>query len=244
MRYILRTNNLTKKFKKQIVINKVNISVKKGDIYGLVGKNGAGKTTLMKMIVGLLMPTSGKIELFEKKNLCNSRKKIGCVIENPALYPDMSAEQNLNIQSILTDKIDKNEIKKILELVGLKDVKNKKISKYSLGMKQRLGIGCALIGNPEFLILDEPINGLDPIGVKEIRNLILKLNNEKGITILISSHILGELYKIANVFGIINNGSLINEIQKKDLDTKISSSINMEDYFIELLGDDKNETFV
>lgn len=241
MDYILKTYNLTKRFKNQIAVNEVNVKIKKGDIYGLVGKNGAGKTTLMKMIVGLSEPTSGKIELFEKNELSNGRKRIGCIIEMPALYPNMTAEQNLSIQATLIGNNDQNEIEEILGLVGLKEVRKKKVENFSLGMKQRLGIGIALIGNPEFLILDEPVNGLDPIGVREIRNLILKLNSECGITILISSHILSELYKIANVFGIINEGNLVSEIQKKYLDNKVSSSDDIEDYFIKLLGDDKNK---
>ncbi|MBX4267209.1 ATP-binding cassette domain-containing protein [Clostridium estertheticum] len=241
MNYVLKTDNLTKKFKNQIAVNGINIRIKKGDIYGLVGKNGAGKTTLMKMIVGLSAPTSGELELFEKNELCSGRKKIGCVIEMPALYPNMTAEQNLSVQATLIGNNAQNSIAKILELVGLQEVGKKKVVHFSLGMKQRLGIGIALIGNPEFLILDEPVNGLDPIGVKEVRNLLLKLNTENGITILISSHILSELYKIANVFGIINDGSLVSEIQKKDLDNEVSSSDDIEDYFIRLLGDDKNE---
>ena len=238
MSYILKTEKLTKTFKKQIAVNKLNITVNKGDIYGLVGRNGAGKTTFMKMIVGLLKPTSGKIELLGSNNLLKQRQKIGCVIEMPALYPNITAQQNLTIQSMLVGNDDQEEIKRILELVGLKEVGKKKVKNFSLGMKQRLGIGIALIGNPEFLILDEPINGLDPIGVKEVRNLILKLNKNDGITILISSHILSELFKIANVFGIINKGELVTEIQKKDLDSKGSSSDDIEEYFIKLLGDD------
>jgi len=241
MDYILKTYNLTKRFKNQIAVNEVNVKIKKGDIYGLVGKNGAGKTTLMKMIVGLSEPTNGKIELFEKNELSNGRKRIGCIIEMPALYPNMTAEQNLSIQATLIGNNDENEIEEILGLVGLKEVRKKKVENFSLGMKQRLGIGIALIGNPEFLILDEPVNGLDPIGVREIRNLILKLNSECGITILISSHILSELYKIANVFGIINEGNLVSEIPKKYLDNEVSSSDDIEDYFIKLLGDDKNK---
>lgn len=221
MEYALRTKNLSKKFSKKLAIDSVGINIKKGDIYGLIGKNGAGKTTLIRTIVGLAAPTAGEIELFESTDLKKQRYKIGTVIESPAVYPNFTAKQNLIAQQKLFGKTDINEINQILEIVGLADTGKKKAKNFSLGMKQRLAIAISLIGNPEFLVLDEPINGLDPAGIKDVRDLILKLNKENNITVLISSHILGELAKIATRYGVICNGKLVDEFTPQELQSRV-----------------------
>ena len=215
--YVLETKDLTKKYSKKAVVDNLNIKIRKGDIYGFIGKNGAGKTTTIKMISGIANPTSGEISLFGSSDLAEGRKKIGTIIENPAIYPYMSARQNIEVQRILKGVDDKTITDQILDIVGLGGAGKKKAKKFSLGMKQRLAIAIALVGSPEFLILDEPINGLDPIGIKDIRNLILKLSQEVGITVLISSHILGELMKIATCYGIIKDGKLVKEITAEEM---------------------------
>lgn len=220
MDYILKTENLTKVYGKNKVVNAVNMHVKKGDIYGFIGKNGAGKTTFMRMITGLAAPTGGEIELFEKKDLEKQRKRIGSLIENPGIYPNMTARENLEIVRRSFGITDKNAVEEMLQFVGLGGTDKKKVKNFSMGMKQRLGIAISLFRNPDFLILDEPINGLDPAGIKEIRDLLLKLNQERNITILISSHILGELSKVATRYGIIRDGSLIEEFGAAELDEK------------------------
>jgi len=217
MEFVVETKDLTKKFSNKIAVNKINMHIKKGDIYGFIGKNGAGKTTAMKMILGLLNPTDGEILINNSKELDKERRKIGSLIENPGLYKGCTAYENLKRFSIIYGGND-SEIKDILELVGLADTGKKKAGKFSLGMKQRLGIAIALLGNPELLVLDEPINGLDPAGIKEIRDLLVKLNKERGVTILISSHILDELAKITTTYGIINDGSLIEEVSSEELE--------------------------
>lgn len=217
MEFIVKTKDLTKKFSNKVAVNKINMHIKKGDIYGFIGKNGAGKTTAMKMILGLLNPSDGEILINSSKELDKERRKIGSLIENPGLYKNCTAYENLKRFSIIYGGND-NDIKDILELVGLADTGKKKAGKFSLGMKQRLGIGIALLGNPELLVLDEPINGLDPAGIKEIRDLLVKLNKERGVTILISSHILDELAKITTTYGIINEGSLIEEVSSEELE--------------------------
>lgn len=219
--YVLRTQNLTKTFERYKAVNHVSMNVRKGDIYGFIGKNGAGKTTFMKMISGLLTPTEGSIELFgmvdenrktgKEKNLLEEkgktlevqRKRIGCLIEAPGFYPGMTAEENMNVVCRILGITEKNIVSEMLNFVGLSETGKKKVKNFSMGMKQRLGIAISLIRNPDFLILDEPINGLDPTGIREIRDLLTKLNQERQITILISSHILGELSKIATRYGII-----------------------------------------
>lgn len=216
MEYIIETNKLTKRFPGKIAVNKIDMHVKKGDIYGFIGKNGAGKTTAMKLILGLLNPTSGGIKIFNNENLNSSRYKIGSLIESPGLYKNFSAYENLKRFSILYGGTEE-DINELLKLVNLENVGNKPVRAFSFGMKQRLGIAIALLGNPEILILDEPINGLDPSGIKDIRDLILKLNKEKQITFIISSHILDELSKIATRYGIINNGILVEEISSEEL---------------------------
>lgn len=218
---ILKTSELTKTYARKNAVDHINLEVHKGDIYGFVGKNGAGKTTTIKMVVGLNNPTSGSMELFRSDNLQEGRRKIGTVIENPALYPYLSARQNIEAQRIMKGVKDKSITDDLLEIVGLKDAGKKKAKNFSLGMKQRLAIALALVGDPEFLLLDEPINGLDPTGIKDIRELILKLNREAGITVLISSHILGELAKIATSYGIINNGVLVDQFTSEELKQRV-----------------------
>lgn len=220
MEYVLKTQNLTKIYGKNKVVNAVNMHVKKGDIYGFIGKNGAGKTTFMRMVSGLAAPSDGSLELFESTEVETQRKRIGILIEDPGMYPNMTASQNMEIVRRNFGITDKNVVNEMLEFVGLGDVGNKKVKNFSMGMKQRLGIAISLVRNPDFLILDEPINGLDPSGIKEIRDLLLKLNKEKQITILISSHILGELSKLANRYGIIQNGVLIEEFDAEELEER------------------------
>ncbi|MHC6180013.1 ABC transporter ATP-binding protein [Clostridium sp. JNZ X4-2] len=220
MELVLQTDGLTKKYGKQTAVNKVNLNIEKGDIYGLIGKNGAGKTTIMKIACGLIYQDEGDIQLFESSNLEKNRKRMGCVIEQPALYPDMTAGENLIYYDKLLGITDYGNVDEVLGLVGLQNTGKKKTKAFSLGMKQRLSIAISLLGNPDFLILDEPINGLDPSGIKEVRELLLKLNSENEITILISSHILGELAKIATKYGIIDKGVLVDEFQAVELEER------------------------
>ena len=227
MSYVLQTNSLTKQYKNQIALNNVNINIEKGDIYGLIGKNGAGKTTLMKIICGLIHSSHGEVKLFESTDLDKNRKRIGCVIEQPALYPSMTARQNLIYYNKLLGISEYSNVDGLLNLVGLQNTGKKKTKNFSLGMKQRLSIAISLIGNPDFLILDEPINGLDPSGIIEIRELLLKLNSERDITILISSHILGELNKVTTKYGIIKDGNLIDEFASKDLEMRCKRYISL-----------------
>ncbi len=225
MENILKTSNLTKTFSKKTAVSNVNMNIKKGDIYGFIGRNGAGKTTLIKMLVGLSSPTSGSIELFNDKNLNKQRRKIGTVIEAPAFVPHLSAKENMYIQWKLLGSKDKSIIDETLKLVGLEDVGKKKVKKFSLGMKQRLGIAMTLMGEPEFLVLDEPTNGLDPEGIIEVRKMLKKLNQERGLTILVSSHILGELAKLATRYGIINDGVLVEEFTDKELSERCRAGL-------------------
>lgn len=222
---ILKTINLTKRYGSNVVVSDLNMTIQKRDIYGFIGKNGAGKTTTIKMIVGLSQPTSGSVTLFEEKFLNKGRKKVGAVIESPAFVPNLNAKQNMLIQWNLVDGKDKSEVDDLLNLVGLSGVGKKKVKKFSLGMKQRLGIAMALLGDPEFLILDEPTNGLDPEGIVEIRELILKLNREKNVTVLISSHILEELVKLVTRIGIIHQGKLIDEFNIEELNERCKSKL-------------------
>lgn len=227
--YLLETIGLTKQYKKQKAVNNVSLHVEKGAIYGFIGRNGAGKTTLLKMISGLAAPTSGEIELFgyrgnETKNVFD---RIGVLIEAPGLYPNMTAYDNLALKAICMGIYKKDYINEVLDIIGLNKVGNKKVKNYSLGMKQRLGIGLALIGEPDLLVLDEPINGLDPQGIIEVRETIIRLNKEKNITIIISSHILEELSKFVTHFGIINQGILLEELTKEELSEKCSERVEI-----------------
>lgn len=228
--YVIETRQLSKQYRKQKAVNQVDLHVKKGSIYGLIGKNGAGKTTIMKMICGLASQTEGEVILFggneENKDLVY--KRIGMLIENPGLYPGMNAYDNLKCKALCMGISNYSEkICEILELVGLERTGGKAVKKFSLGMKQRLGIALALIGEPDVLVLDEPINGLDPQGIAEIREMLVKLNQEKNITILISSHILEELSKIVTDYGIIRDGKLVEEISKEELMEKCLERIEI-----------------
>lgn len=224
MEYVLKTNALCKRYKDFKALNGLTLSVPKGAIYGLVGKNGAGKTTLIRLICGLQEPTSGDFTLYgiqnTDKNISKSRKRIGAVVETPSLFLDMTADENLKYQFKLIGNPDYSAISELLRLVGLENTGKKKVRNFSLGMKQRLGIAIALVGTPDFLILDEPINGLDPQGIVEIRELILKLNREMGITVLISSHILDELSKLATHYGFIDHGCVVSQISAEELEKK------------------------
>ncbi len=224
---ILKTNNLSKSYKNFTAINQVNIQINKGDIYGLIGRNGAGKTTLMKIITTLTNKTNGEFELFNHKDndLTQTKRRIGCLIENPAFFSNLSAYDNLKYYAIQKGITDNNQIIQSLKLVGLEDTKNKKFKNFSLGMKQRLGIAFAILDNPDFIILDEPINGLDPIGISDLRDTFKRLNEEKNITILISSHILSELYLLATRFCILEQGHVIKELTKEELVTECSKCI-------------------
>ena len=224
---ILKTNNLTKKYKDFTALNNANITINKGDIYGLIGRNGAGKTTLMKVITTLTNKTSGEFYLFDKddSDLTETKRRIGCLIENPAFFENLTAYQNLKYYAIQKGIIDYSQIDKVLDLVKLSDSKNKKFKTFSLGMKQRLGIAFAMLDNPDFVILDEPINGLDPIGISELRETLKKLNEESNITMLISSHILSELYLLANRFCFIEKGKIRKELSKEELDVECSRAI-------------------
>lgn len=221
---VLKTNNLTKEYKGITVVDHVNMTINQGDIYGFVGKNGAGKTTLMRMVLNLAKPTEGEIELFESKNLLEGTRRVGSLIETPSLYKGMTAENMLKQYAILYGA-NPDSIGEILKFVDLADVGKKAVGQFSLGMKQRMGIAIALLGSPDFLILDEPVNGLDPVGMKNIRDIIIRLNQERGITFLISSHLLEELAKTATKFGIINDGLLVEEISAEQLEKACESRL-------------------
>lgn len=220
MEYVLQTNALTKIYGKSKVVNEVSMHVEKGSIYGFIGKNGAGKTTFMRMAAGLATPSAGSMTLFGSENLEQQRIRIGTLIENPGIYPNMTARENLKIIQTALGITDKARVDEMLDLVGLSDTGKKKAKDFSMGMKQRLGVAISMLRNPDFLILDEPINGLDPAGIKEIRELLIKLNREREITILISSHILGELSKLATHYGIIKDGVLIEEFDAQELEAR------------------------
>lgn len=218
--YVLRTTKLTKIYGKHRAVNDVDLHVRKGDIYGFIGKNGAGKSTFMKMVAGLAAPDEGTIELFGSSDVERQRVRIGTLIEMPALYKGMTAAENLEVLRRAYGIPDKDIVEEMLSLVDLADTGKKKAGKFSMGMKQRLGIAAALLRSPDLLILDEPINGLDPAGIIQIRELLVRLNREKNITMIISSHILGELSKIATAYGIIKNGELVDEFDKAELDKR------------------------
>ncbi|MEG2289305.1 MAG: ATP-binding cassette domain-containing protein [Clostridium sp.] len=228
---VLKTHNITKKYGNQIAVNNINMTIKKGDIYGFIGRNGAGKTTLIRLITGLIHKTNGDLELFGssgENDLNDARAMVGSLIETPAFYGSMTARENLEVSRLVRNIAGKDGIDEVLKLVGLDDTGKKKVKNFSLGMRQRLGIANALLGNPRLLILDEPINGLDPMGIVEVRELLKKVNKEKDVTILISSHILGELSELATCYGIISDGKLIEEISSKDLDEKCKQYIELE----------------
>lgn len=221
--YVIETHDLTKKYGSQVSVSHLNIHVKKGRIYGLLGRNGAGKTTTMRMLLGLTAPTTGEVSIFGKPFIGNEKKllpRIGCLIESPGFYPNLTATENLKIFAELRGLKNPNYIKGALELVNLPYRDKKLFSQYSLGMKQRLAIALAVMHDPELLILDEPINGLDPIGIAEVRSFIRELCDARGKTILISSHILSEISLLADDVGIIDHGTLLEEESLKELEEK------------------------
>ena len=221
MEYVLQTEALSKQYGHFKALDNLSMHVPKGAIYGMVGKNGAGKTTLIRLISGLQKPSTGTYTLYGKKSsegdIATARRRMGAVVETPSIYLDMTAEENLRQQFQILGIPSYDGIKELLELVGLSDTGKKKAKNFSLGMRQRLGIAVALAGNPDFLVLDEPVNGLDPQGIVEMRELILKLNREFQITVLISSHILDELSKLATHYGFVDHGHMVKEISAEDL---------------------------
>lgn len=225
MENIIETYALTKKYGAKAAVNAVSIQVKIGDIYGLIGKNGAGKTSLMKLLLGLTKPNSGQMRLFGGDDLEAARHRIGSLVESPALYKNESAFENMKRFAILSPTSD-DEIHRLLTLVGLDNVGKKKAGEFSLGMRQRLGLAIALLGKPELLILDEPINGLDPAGIKDIRDIILRLH-EQGVTFVISSHLLDELGKIATNYAILANGELVEQITAAQLEQRCRTGIKL-----------------
>ena len=232
MDYVLQTNALCKTYKNFKALNGIAMHVPKGAIYGFVGKNGAGKTTLIRLICGLQETSSGEYTLYGRKNtdkdIVESRRRMGAVVETPSVYLDMTAEDNLKQQFRILGLPSFEGLHGILQLVGLENTGKKKAKNFSLGMRQRLGIAIALAGDPDFLVLDEPANGLDPQGIIEIRELILKLNREQQITVLISSHILDELSKLATHYGFIDNGRLVKELSADELEAACRKCVRME----------------
>lgn len=231
MEYVLTTNALGKDYRQFKALNGLSMHVPKGAIYGFVGKNGAGKTTLIRLICGLQEPTSGSFTLYgienSDRNIVKSRRRIGAVVETPSIYLDMTAEDNLKQQYRILGLPSYDGIPELLKLVGLANTGKKKTKNFSLGMKQRLGIAIALAGDPDFLVLDEPINGLDPQGIIEIRELILRLNREQQITVLISSHILDELSRLATHYGIIDSGRMVRELSAEELEAACRKCMRM-----------------
>lgn len=226
---IIETYQLRKVFKQAEVIKSVNFSLKKGEICALIGKNGAGKSTFFKLLSGQLIPTSGDIQLFGKsgKEMEQAKKRIGFMIEEPVFFPNFTAYQNLEYFRIQRGVVDKKRIHKVLEIVGLAHERKKKFKDFSMGMKQRLGIALCLLSSPDCLVLDEPINGLDPEGIREIRQLLKRLNQENQITILISSHILAELQLLATRFVFIKNGKIVEDLSRTALDEKSKKQIRL-----------------
>lgn len=230
MSSVLSTNALSKRYKKHMAVDGVNMNIERGDIYGFVGENGSGKTTVIRLITGLIFPHSGGFELFgvnnRSKSIGKARSRIGAIVESPSIYMNMSAYDNLKTQCTILGINGEDKILSVLNDVGLEELYSEKkhAGNFSLGMRQRLGIAMALLGDPEFLILDEPMNGLDPAGIVGIRELILKLNRERGITFLISSHILTELSLVATKYGIISKGKLIKEITSEQLHNECSKT--------------------
>lgn len=232
MEYVLTTSALSKKYGKFQALDDLSMHIPKGAIYGFVGRNGAGKTTLIRLICGLQAPTQGAYSIYgidyTDKAIGKSRRRMGAVVETPSIYLDMTAEDNLKQQALILGLPSYDSIPEILKLVGLDNTGKKRVRNFSLGMKQRLGIAVALMGNPDFLVLDEPVNGLDPQGIIEIRELILKLNKEKQITVLISSHILDELSRLATHYGFIDKGRLVKEISATELEAACRKCIKVE----------------
>ncbi len=232
MEYVLETDALTKRYRKFTALNGLSMHVPKGSIYGFIGRNGAGKTTLIRLICGLQEPTDGSFELYGAQNgakeIYKARRRIGALVETPAIYRDMTAKENLKQQYRVLGLPSFDKIEELLTLVGLSDSDKKKAGRFSLGMRQRLAIAIALCGDPDFLVLDEPMNGLDPQGIIEMRELILKLNREKQVTVLVSSHILDELSKVATHYGFIDKGSIIKEMSAEELEMQCRKCVRIE----------------
>lgn len=225
---ILSVDGMTKRYGRNCVVNNASFQLERGKIYGFIGQNGAGKTTIIRMLAGYAKMSSGTMSIFgqfSEKGLSDSRKRMGIIVENPALYKNMSAYDNIEIQKTLYGIKNDNLTNELLHLVGLANIGNRKVKNFSLGMRQRLGIAMALVNSPEILVLDEPVNGLDPVGIVEIRELLLKLNKERKITILISSHILSELYQLATDYIIIHRGCILEKLTLDQLDQKCASYI-------------------
>ena len=236
---VLKTHNLTKIYSGKAAVNQVSLSVEKGDIFGLIGQNGAGKTTFMRMVTALTHPTSGSLELFgekEKSQLTKARARLGAVIEMPALFTHLTAQQNLQYYCLQRGITNPKRLNQCLEIVGLTDTGKKKVKNFSLGMKQRLGLALSMLSYPDFLILDEPTNGLDPTGIIEMRDLIKRLSAE-GITILVSSHLLSELSQMANKYAIIHHGSLIKSLTEEQLREECKQALS-------IIADDMTQTAV
>lgn len=228
--FVLRTTDLTKAYKHNIALDKVTLSIKRGSIYGFIGQNGAGKSTLIRIVNGLATPSSGSIELFGasgERELVLARKRVGSIIESPGLFPHMTARENLEVHRIQKGIPGQQCIEKTLELVGLQEAGKKKAMHFSIGMKQRLAIAIALLGDPEFLILDEPTTGLDPTGVMNLRELLKRLHSENGTTIMISTHILSELHLLATHYGIIHKGRLLEQLTANELSEKCKQYLHI-----------------
>ena len=232
MEYVLETTGLTKRYRGFTALNGLTMRIPKGAIYGFVGRNGAGKTTLIRLICGLQEPTDGSYTLYGVKNteagIIRSRRRMGAVVESPAIYLDMTAQENIRQQYRVLGLPSDDGIDALLHLVGLGDTGKKRAKHFSLGMRQRLGIAIALSGNPDFLVLDEPVNGLDPQGIIEMRELILKLNREHGITVLISSHILDELSRLATHYGFLDGGRMVKEMSAEELEMRCRKCVRIE----------------
>lgn len=233
---VIRVTNLTKFYKQKKVLDNVTLNIEKGKIYGFIGQNGAGKTTLIRILMGLSFADHGILEIFgerDTKGLENARKSVGCMVEHTGLYPNLTAMENMTLQCKYRGLSDKKEVSRLLKIVGLHEAGNKKFKNYSMGMKQRLGIAVALIGEPKLLILDEPVNGLDPVGISEIREMLINLNAKSNTTILISSHILSELYMLATDYLIIDDGKIVERLSLEQLDEKCKKHITIETDSIE-----------
>lgn len=240
MEYVLETDALTKRYRNFTALDGLSMHIPKGAIYGFVGRNGAGKTTLIRLICGLQEPTQGGYKLYGEENTSKKitavRRRMGAVVETPSIYLDMTARENILQQYHVLGIKSKNGVEELLHLVGLSDTGKKKAKNFSLGMRQRLGIAVALAGDPDFLVLDEPVNGLDPQGIIEMRELIVKLNRERGITVLISSHILDELARLATHYGFIDGGKMITEMNAEELNDRCRKCIRIEVSDIKILS--------
>ena len=226
---VIQTMGLSKRYKDKWAVDHLDLLVEQGDIYGFIGRNGAGKSTTLKLLCGLARPTRGEALIFDKPiRDGTARRRVGALVEQPGLYPDLSGGENLRLYAALLG-LDSpaRQVDEILETVGLSAGEKKPVRHYSMGMKQRLGVGLALLGGPDLLLLDEPINGLDPEGIREMRELLLRLNRERGLTILVSSHILGELSKIATRYGIIQNGRMVGQITAGELEQKCTDYLHL-----------------